>query len=189
MGLFSIFNKKQPETKYLENNPGLGTPLPEIPRNIFIEELETEENGATDEAANNATGIEIIYNFLQGDYESKGYGDALTNSDDSYKTDNIKLIKLDLQILIRKVNTYYEDIRTNIESHITTRSRSGLMDLVQDLEAQKMKIEEHIATIQQIKDEIESETGLSYRVILSYQRGFMRGLTALTQTQVFDKKL
>ena len=184
MGLFDFFKKNQQEI-----NQPTSEVLPDIPKNLFIEELDPDEKNNRFESSIEVHGIDTIYDFLQGDYESKGYNDALTNHDDSYKTDNIKLIKLDLQILIQKVYTYYEDIRTELGLHITTRSRSGLMDLVQELETRKIMVDEHIVTVKQIQSEIDSEEGLSHRIILSYQRGFMRGLSALTQSQVLNKKL
>ena len=185
MGLFNFFNTKRPEV----NQNNVTTIQPEIPKDLFIEELDPQENTNSNEARIEVNGIDTIYNFLQGDYESKGYSDALTNPDESYKTDNIKLIRLDLQILIQKVNTYYEDIRTELGLHITTRSRSGLMDLVQELETRKVMVDEHMVTVKQINDDIDNESGLSHRIILSYQRGFMRGLSALTQSQILNRKL
>lgn len=134
-------------------------------------------------------GIKQIYDFLQADYESRGYQDALTNPDDSYKTDNIRLIRLDLKILIQQVITYYEDLLNEIDYHITTRSQAGLLDLVQELEARKKMVSEHIVKVSHIQTEIENENGMGHRIILSYQRGFMRGLSALTQSTVLTKKI
>lgn len=180
MGLFSLFNKKPPEI----------LPSPESTKSELPDEIknpqEKNENLSPD---NHFTGIEAIYEFLQGDYESKGYSDALTNPDDSYKKDNVRLIKLDLQILIQKVTTYYEDLATELDLHIATRGRAGLVDLVQELENRKLMVVEHKAKVDQIRSEIENENAMSYRIILSYQRGFMRGLSALSQTRVLNKKI
>jgi len=138
---------------------------------------------------NNVTGIEAVYAFLQGDYESKGFNDALTNPDDSYKQDNIRLIKLDLQILIEKVSTYYEDLSKELDLHISTRSRAGLIDLVEELESRKQMVNEHRMKVSRLEDEINQEHSMSNRIILSYQRGFMRGLSALSQSKVLNKKI
>jgi hypothetical protein len=179
MGLFSFLKKK----------PAAAVP-PEstlIPGEAITEDVNPIEIiPGTD---NNFMGIEAIYDFLQGDYESKGFNDALTNPDDSYKQDNIRLIKLDLQILIQKVSTYYEDLDKELNLHIATRSRAGLIDLVEELESRKLMVSEHRMKVSRIQEEINQETSMSNRIILSYQRGFMRGLSAISQSKVLNKKI
>jgi hypothetical protein len=184
MGLFNFFSKKEQPVQP-ENSNG----NPEIPQEFLTTEGKQQETTGDQGNGMDTQGIEAIYSFLQGDYESKGYDDALTNPDDSYKSDNIKLIKLDLQILIQKVNTYYEDLAIELDLHIATRSRAGLVDLVQELESRKQMVVEHQAKVGQMQAEIENENGMSRRIILSYQRGFMRGLSALTQSKVLNKKI
>src|SRR5512133_810412 len=71
---------------------------------------------------NGTSGLDAIYAFLQSDYESKGYNDALTNSDESYKNDNIRLIRQDLIILIERTVNYYETMIKETDFHISTRS-------------------------------------------------------------------
>jgi hypothetical protein len=185
MGLFDFFRKNQPQTV-------TGVPMqqqPEISKELFIEDRDPNEQPPTIHSNGIANGIEAIYAFLQADYESKGYSDALTNPDDSYKTDNIKLIKLDLQILIQKVNTYYADMIRELDFHISSRSRAGLIDLVEELKTRKEMVIEHMSKVAQVQKEMEADAGMTQRILLSYQRGFMRGLSALTQSNVVTKKL
>lgn len=195
MGLFDFFNQQNqsrtenqtftPQVpKEEENRPA------DIPKELFIEER-TPQSDSPIIIPNQqvGSGIEAIYNFLQADYETKGFNDALTNPDESYRTDNIKLISLDLYILIQKVNTYYEDMIREIDFHISTRSRAGLIDLVEELKAKKEMVYEHVAKVAGIKKEMDTGSGMNQRIILSYQRGFMRGLSALTQSNVLNKKL
>lgn len=129
-------------------------------------------------------GIEAVYAFLQADYESRGYSDALINSDNSNRNDGIKLIKLDLQLLIRRVNNYYEKKIKDLEVQIGSRSRAGLMDLVEELRSEKEKAERDIEEVKQMSAEMDSGTGMVERIILSYQKGFMRGLSAITQSRM-----
>lgn len=185
MGLFDFFKKNQPQTVTT-------VPMqqqPEISKELFIEEKDPNEQSPIIQSNGVANGIEAIYAFLQADYESRGYSDALTNPDDSYKTDNIKLIKLDLQILIQKVNTYYEDLIRELDFHISSRGRAGLIDLVEELKTRKEMVHEHMSKVAQVKNEMEAASGMTQRLLLSYQRGFMRGLSALTQSNVLTKKL
>jgi hypothetical protein len=195
MSLFSFLNSKNKD----QAMPGQANDAPDaaalpkpvdIPRELFIEEAPSNAQPETrNTTAFAEAGIELIYNFLQADYETRGYNDALTNPDHSYRNDNILLIKYDLQILIQKVNTYYEDHLRELDFHIASRSRAGLVDLVEELNARKEMVYEHQNKVAEIRQESEKEAGMTQRIILSYQRGFMRGLAALTQSNVLNKKL
>lgn len=189
MGLFDFFRRK----RIVAENDVLASPSPnivtEIPRDIFIDENDPQQNQSLSPIHSIESGIEQIYQFLQADTESKGYSDALVNADDSYKSDNIRLIKLDLQILIDKTNTYYENLISEINLHIATRSRAGLVDLVQELESRKKLVTDYKQKLMEIKDSMDDENGMCQRSILSYQRGFMRGLSALTQSNVLNKRI
>lgn len=194
MGLFDFFKKNGAENGLL--NTTIETTNGEKPkiengisRELFIEDRDPSQVKGFDLLNGQLNGIESIYLFLQADYETRGYQDALSNPDDSYKTDNIKLIKHDLQILIQKVNTYYSDLISDLSLHIETRGRAGLIDLVKELESRKEMVNDHIGKVNQIKNEMETESGMSNRIILSYQRGFMRGLAALTYSKVLNREL
>jgi hypothetical protein len=43
--------------------------------------------------------------------------------------------------------------------------------------------------VAQIQAGMEQESSMVNRIILSYQRGFMRGLSALSQSRVLNKKI
>lgn len=138
---------------------------------------------------NGSKGLDSIYAFLQSDYESKGYNDALINPDESYRNDNIRLIRQDLMILIDRTLNYYETMIRETDYHISTRSRAGLLDLVDELKMKKDLLQSHIEKVNGIKKEAATETGASERIVLSYQRGFMRGLYAISQSKFFNGKL
>jgi hypothetical protein len=129
-----------------------------------------------------------VYAFLQTDFESKGYHDALINPDDSYRKDNIKLLKHDLLILLQKVTTYYDDLLRDIGFHINSRERAGLIDMVEELKFRRQGVENHLVKVSEIKKEMNDDTGVSERITLSYQRGFMRGLSAITQSNILTKE-
>lgn len=104
MGLFSFFRNNSKELNK-ENNIGPG----EIPKNVFIEESEPKEGSVQNGKNLGINGIEAVYDFLQADYESKGFNDALANPDESYKLDNLRLFEQDLQIHVQRACTHYED--------------------------------------------------------------------------------
>lgn len=186
MGFFNIF-KKDRTHKPGENH--LDKELPQISKSMFIEDQDPLEKMEIDPAKKERKGIEEIYYFLQQDYESRGYNDALTNPDESYRVDNINLLNKDLAILIQKVSTYYEDLLKEIDFHILSRGRAGLIDLVEVLKTRKELVEDHLKKVSQIRYEMESRDGMTHRVILSYQRGFMRGLSAITMADILKKEI
>lgn len=195
MGLFNFFRTNKPTIdppiteeiiteKVVEET--IAKPIiPDIPREIFIEENEPQNLPNMISTNGEANGIEVVYAFLQSDYETKGYSDALTNADASNKSDAIKLIKLDLQILIKRVTNYYENKVKDYNFHIESRGRAGLVDLVEEIKLEKEKAEKDMAEVKIIASEIDSGTGMVERIILSYQKGFMRGLSAITQSKIF----
>ena len=98
MGLFNIFRKKNGNKANVSGDPA--REFNSAWNNPAAQSIESL-------SPNGSKGLDAIYNFLQNDYESKGYNDALTNPDESYKTDNIKMFNHDLFILIDKSATYY----------------------------------------------------------------------------------
>jgi len=76
-----------------------------------------------------------------------------------------------------------------LDFHITSRSRAGLIDLVEELKIRKEMVMKHIEKVNEINNEKKNNLGMPQRIILSYQRGFMRGLSAITQSNILNKKL
>lgn len=178
MGIFNFFRPKQ-----LAVSSSASNDISQFPREPYPED---KGPGHQNPVSSNgmANDIEAVYVFLQADYEARGYSDALINADNSNKADGIKLIKLDLQLLTRRVNNYYEKKIKDYEVQISSRSRAGLMDLVEEIRSEKEKAERDIEEVRQIAAEIDSGSGVVERIILSYQKGFMRGLSAITQSRI-----
>ena len=170
MGLFNFFRKNGQQAA--NNN---GSPV--------------GNEGMTMIASNNVKGINAIYAFFQDDYETRGYNDALTNPDESYKSDNIRLFNHDLLILIDRSANYYDNFLKELDFHISSRTRAGLIDLVEELKIRKDIISDLLEKIKVIKDEALNGTGSTQRIALSYQRGFMRGLSAISQSKMFKRTI
>jgi cold shock CspA family protein len=133
-------------------------------------------------------GLDAVYAFFLNDYESIGYNDALINPDETYKSDNIRLLNHELFILIERTSTYYEDLAKEVEFHISTRSRAGLVDLVEELKIRMQIINDHRGKLTAIKKEALEGTGHIQCIGLSYQRGFMRGLSSISQAKVLNNR-
>ncbi|MFZ4860758.1 hypothetical protein ACL9RF_01090 [Sphingobacterium sp. Mn56C] len=180
MGIFDFFKKqhKSTEEKAEENGNIL------IPEKVFIEKIDAESPANL----NTAVGIQAIYNYLKLDFESKGFNDALVSPDEKYKQDNLKLIKYDLEIILHQVKTYHDSMVKEIDFHISSRSRAGLVDLVEELQTKKADLLEHMGKVYEIDKSLKEDTGLFERAILAYQRGFTKGLSSITQSTLLMKE-
>lgn len=179
MNIFDLFKKKKnSEESENENN---------IPsKELFIEETDPENLNNFGDLKN--YNLDKIYAFAEIDFEEKGYDDALINPDNSYSSDNIKLLKYDLHIKIKRAYKSYEDYIKDIEFHIETRKNAGLIDTVKLLETELTKVKDSIEEVRNIEKDFENETGLVERISLSYKRGFMRGLAAMSD-QILDRNV
>jgi hypothetical protein len=176
MGPLRLFSKKTPQNTVLAVEGPESIPSGLIPSRLTNVPLNAEK------------GLDTVYAFFLNDYESKGYNDALTNPDESYKSDNIKLLNHELFILIERTSTYYEDLAKEMEFHISTRSRAGLIDLVEELKIRMQIINDHRDKLSEIRKEALTGTGAIQRIGLSYQRGFMRGLSSISQAKVLNNR-
>lgn len=152
------------------------------------EEIFTEKNAiSSDGYSSNTKGILAIYHYLEGDFETKGFNDAMVSPDESYKRENVQLIKYDLEIIIQKVRIYHDSLLKDLDFHILSRSRAGLVDLVEELKSRKTDLMEHIQKVNEINTSLKSNNGYCERAILSYQRGFTKGMASITQASLLTK--
>lgn len=180
MSFFSRFGKNN------NHVPATGSDAPEGIVPASTDSKVPSASGMSVLPGNVTKGLDSIYEFLQYDYESRGYQDALTSPDESYKNDNIKLIRHDLMILIDRTATWYQALLKETDFHISSRSRAGLIDLVEELKIRKDVTADQLEMVNQIRAEALAGTGSSERIVLSYQRGFMRGLYAISQSKLFN---
>lgn len=124
--------------------------------------------------------IDEIYHYLQINFENKGYEDALSNPDTSYRDMNKKHIISNLRILFKQVKQIYLDNLNRTEFHIKSRSQAGLVDIVDLLINRKVLLDNHLEEITKMEDDLEKEEDYMIGMLLSYERGFLRGLAALS---------
>ncbi len=185
MGLFNIFNRQRQNGS--NHVMAIENAVSAIPESTFIE-TELPENGQPEEkAATPSGGIHILYEFLDKNYESKGYNDALMNPDSTHLEQNVIAIKNDLARSIRKVKTFYEDFIRQINFHITSRSRSGMIDTVEELTVKKETAESHIMQVIEIEEQAKLNEGVGHGIIISYTRGFRNGLAAISGHIILNK--
>ena len=125
----------------------------------------------------------MLYAFLSLDYQQSGYDDALVHPDTSYRNEKIREIQGDLDIVIRKAKTFYEDTIRELDFLISSRNRIGMVDVVDELKMKKGKAEDHYKKVLEIQQEAIDQ-GESHSLIISYNRGFQNGMAAIAN--IFD---
>lgn len=133
-------------------------------------------------------GIYKLYDFINTSHEQNGFNDALAHADASYMNEYLAMLEEKLRNLLREVSTYYRDKLTQIDLHVETRGRAGLMDIVDELKSERQRIEDHMLELEAIRQEYASNSDRSHGVFLSYKRGFMRGMAAITHHQLLNNK-
>ncbi|OAV75347.1 hypothetical protein Barb7_01040 [Bacteroidales bacterium Barb7] len=173
MGFWDFFKKKGAEEKK--------ETLPEINKNDFVDDSDPsgESNSVITQYGTNLP-IDLIYSFLNEDNESKGHADAISNPDNSYKEMNLSLIRSRLEVKLKQVRLKYNDSLREIEFHIQSRSQSGLIDMVELLKARKEMLEKHINELDQMEKDLQNGALYITGIFKSYERGFLRGLAALS---------
>ena len=176
----------------------------DIPEDLFIEKANPSdanetlkinhinENNANPTQQNSNSindkiiNIEGLYLFLQNNWEENGFNDALANPDDSYRKDNLEFLTIDFELKVDQLLLTYSDKLNEIEFHINTRSKAGLIDLVEELKQHTVKLKTHVDQLNKFKSEIPAGTGALKRILLSYNKGFMRGLNAISVSKFLN---
>lgn len=193
MGLFSLFNSKGSNNNGLESeskNEIQQQNLTEIPENIFVEKDIPENNNHTidnNSPSKTENGISLLFQFLEKNHEGKGYDDALINPDYTHLEQNIEALRNDLERTIRKIKLFYEDFIREINFHIESRKRRGMVDTVEELTVKKNTAESHIKQIIEIENDAINNKGVGQGVIISYSRGFKNGLAAISHHSIMKK--
>lgn len=174
MGVFDFFRRKQAIVEPIEE------------QNVLVEETNEEKtvNNVVTITYGTGKAIDLIYNFLKDDYESKGYDDALTNPDSSYKEMNKAMIKSSLEVKFKQVRRRYEDDLRTIDFHINSRKEAGLIELVKELETKKEILLQHVKELNTMEQDFLNEAPYMVGMLYSYERGFLRGLAALSLEQI-----
>ncbi|WP_298737821.1 hypothetical protein [uncultured Chitinophaga sp.] len=162
--------------------------VPDIPETTFIEKEAPEMEHSEEKAIVPINGgIQLLYEFLDRNFESKGYNDALINPDITHLEQNVIALKNDLERSIRKVKTFYEDFIRQINFHIASRSRSGMIDTVEELTVKKEIAESHIQQVKDIEEQAKLNEGVGHGIIISYTRGFRNGLAAISSHIILNR--
>ena len=122
--------------------------------------------------------IDVVFNFIHKNFEEEGFQDALINQDVTYRDTKEKIIRNDLEMLFTRIMLRYKsDIRT-VEFKIDNARKAYALAAASRLDSLKQTYEEHLAEIEEMKELLDANDPKMTNMIESYNRGFMKGITA-----------
>ena len=193
--MFSFFKRANTNGAQFQHlngqNHDTGPTPPEVEERVFI-----ESGTATTPSAAHFTEqpavefhIGVLYAFMDRNHEVKGYDDALLNPDSSHMNQNLEALKNELIRTLNKVKTFYEDFVQETDFHILSRSRSGMVDMVEELEMKKKIALGHIEKVKTIEADTAHNEGDCNGILISYTRGFKNGLAAISHHHILSRRL
>lgn len=162
----------------------------EIPEKVFVEPPSKSKAPKPLEqpTARSVNDLHSLYQYLEQNLEKKGYEDALINPDTSYMEENVLFIHNELKLLIAKVKTYYSGYVRDIDFHIETRKRSGMLETVDELMSHRQTVMEEVQSVTTIDQETAEGKGISQNLMLGYRKGFKNGFAAITYNTILGRK-
>lgn len=131
--------------------------------------------------------IDVIFNFIHKNFEDEGFQDALVNCDITYRDAKEKIIRNDLEMLLKRIILKYKsDIRVaNVK--IENAHKALALAAATDMEALRATYEEHLTEIQEMQLLLDANDPKMTTMIESYRRGFLRGIAANTVNFINNK--
>jgi len=174
MGLFKkLFGHSEAEVPGIDETQK----LPEIKREDFVDDSQPEEQAYTVSYGTRMP-IDAIYAFIDRDYEQLGYDDAMCNADSSYKDSKKSIIKNELKRLFEQVGLRYKSDLRDIDVLIGIDEQQGLINTAAALKARRETFVEHMEVMRKMEESLDKEEPQMLGMISSYERGFLKGLTA-----------
>lgn len=185
MGLFSwLTGRKTASPEAVAAQESIVDTLPEIKEEDFVDNSEPES--ANQSLSNEiyrvsyGTGfpIDVIYGFINRDFEQKGYDDAMVNTSISYKESGKQLIINELKSLFQQVTLRYQRDKMGIEVMIENLEGQGLPLQVKALRMRLQLLDDHIKKIVDMQTALDKKEESVMRMVITYERGFLKGLAA-----------
>ncbi len=179
MGLFSMFFSKNNErNKSIEESN-----KPEITEDKFVDYSEPTSNN---EELNNpykvsyGTGfpIDVVYGFINKDFEQKGFDDAMTSSESSYKESGMNLIINELKQLFEQVKLKYKGDIRDLSVLQKNLEMQGLPTQAAQVKMRLDTFAEHMIKIEEMEKSLDNKEDRVMRMVSTYERGFLKGLAA-----------
>ena len=122
------------------------------------------------------------------DFISGSVSDLIPKTKDmSHKEMNHSIIRHNIEIKFEQVILKYNDDLHDIDFHIESRSQAGLIDVVKQLKTKRETLQRHVDKLHEMEADFRNEVPYMMGVLLSYERGFLRGLAALSLDTLKNK--
>ena len=191
MALFGLFNSKKNDSNTIPFQL-----VPETP-NASIEDVKEEAPVIEDKDSENkpltvsyATGwpIDIIYGYLHKNYESKGYEDAMLNSNLTFRDMNMNIIRNKILMVFREINLNYDAMKQDLDTRIETCNAAGLLTTAADLNKQMAVINAHKNELSQLEHDFRNNANEASVPLMSYECGFLRGVSTIAMVGSANKQ-
>ncbi|MFV0419452.1 MAG: hypothetical protein ACK5KT_12065 [Dysgonomonas sp.] len=181
MGFFSRLFANEQQQPVIEEEEK--KPLPEIKREDFVDDTDpNEDKGIMYIKYGTGMPIDAVYAYVEKDYEQEGYDDAICNPDSSYKESRKIIIRSGLNRRFEQVRLRYKNDLREIDVQISTVEQQGMMNTSSVLRARRETYSEHLAKIDEMEKRLKEDDIQLLSMLDSYDRGFLRGLAAISQT-------
>ena len=191
MGMFdTLFNSKaaSPETALSQEavESQVQDFTEENPTNSRSPQIDQKDAETKSYWINYGTGfpIDVIYGYINRDFEQKGFDDAMVNMDPSYKESGKKLIVNKLKVLFQQVSLRYQGDLQELAVTIETMQSQGLPLQMKRLETRQKQLENHVKRIEEMKMSLERGDEEMMRMVMSYERGFKKGMIAKSNSML-----
>lgn len=124
--------------------------------------------------------IDVIFHYIQKNYEEEGFQDALIDQDVSYRDTRVLIIRNDLEMLFKRIKLRYSDDIRTIKMKIENYRKAFAFTAISQLEASLATYEEHLEEIENMEQLLADNDPKMTSMIESYKRGFMKGINAAT---------
>lgn len=131
--------------------------------------------------------IDVIFHYIHKNFEEEGFQDALVNSDINYRDTKERIIRTDLEMLFKRIALRYKSDLREIAFKIDNARKAYALGAAAQLDSLRETYEEHLAEITEMQELLDDDDPRMTTMIESYRRGFLKGITAATQTFIANK--
>lgn len=186
MSIFSKLFGKSTDASNGTTTPSDGKQFPGTGKDSATDNAETDKE-VVHISFGTQMPIDAIYAYLERDYEQQGYEDSMCNADNAYKESKKEIIKNGLKRLFSQVRLRYKDDLRRIEVQVTIVEQQGMLNTSASLKAGRETILEHMKTIDEMESSLMKNEPQMLGMIDSYDRGFLKGLAAISQSYLKQK--
>lgn len=171
-------NKPQPAVVPAEPAP---VPTPEIKESDFIDTSDPNSTEQPQPAVKTifiGTGmpIDLIYSYIEQDWEHQGYLDAQSNPDLKYMTTKVEMLKNNLVHRFELTTMNYDIKKADLMNQMETANQLGLLTSINLINSRLAIIKQHVEKIDLMAQQLAQEEPSMMVMMETYKRGFANGV-------------